>query len=636
MASQKVEGMLKPKVTPTLGLLGATVNAMALIAPGAFLWITYQLQAAATLPSGASCASDIWSGIVVALVVCFLTALSYAQLAKIYPEAGFASCAYFAEKAFIDSSEEKQHHPASIARVAKLATGWAAHLFYWVYPGVMVAFMATFIGYIYTAFTSKTLTNTEMTIIGAVFAFVTGYIGYRGVTGSTKTSLWINIIQLSALVIFSGLAIWYRWSNPEHATTWAFTSAWDVVKVHSFQGAFVQSTIAILILVGFESCTALAAETKEPETVIPKAIILSLLIQGVFAYLIEYFAASYMVSEKLTATVTTAATATAAATTSTVTGLAAAAASSAPIGDMAQLLGGHVLPGVAFGLMITIAITVAIAVIGTTLSCMNTAVRVTCGMAEDRELPEMLGFMHGGFSTPHMAMWALVVVSSIIAAIGVRSVVGLTGITLASNLGTFILYGLTCVWTIVAFKGRKDFSFTKHALIPGLGVIANLVMVGGILYLYIIGNADAVNEAHICFWIAGGWGVVSLLYIGLSTVKKTYSVKMIACVIRPEQLNEVAQALKDQELMMGMTVSDVRGFGRQRGETVTNGKPIEEIKFLPKLKLEILVRDWDVDRAMDIIADTLRTGNIGDGKIVVYEAASAMRVRTGERGVYAL
>src|SRR5471032_2339539 len=59
MSQQKVESMLKPKVIPTLGLLGATVNAMALIAPGAFLWITYQLQAAATVPSGASCASDM-------------------------------------------------------------------------------------------------------------------------------------------------------------------------------------------------------------------------------------------------------------------------------------------------------------------------------------------------------------------------------------------------------------------------------------------------------------------------------------------------------------------------------------------------------------------------------------------------
>src|SRR5579864_1376740 len=205
--SQKVESLMNPKVKPTLGLMGATVNAMALIAPGAFLWITYQLQAAATAPSGASVASDIWSGIIVALGVCFLTAFSYAELAKIYPEAGFASCVYFAEKAFLDARGKKHSAPTDLARFAKLATGWGAHLFYWVYPGVMVAFMATLIGYIYTAFTGKTLTNAEMTIIGVVFAFVTGYIGYRGVTGSTKTSLWINVIQLSALVIFSGLAI---------------------------------------------------------------------------------------------------------------------------------------------------------------------------------------------------------------------------------------------------------------------------------------------------------------------------------------------------------------------------------------------------------------------------------------------
>src|SRR5690348_10826554 len=100
--SAKIEPILKPTVTPTLGLLGATVNAMALIAPGAFLWITYQLQAAATAPNGASVASDIWFGIVAALGVAFLTAFPYSELAKIYPEAGFASCCYFAEKAFLD------------------------------------------------------------------------------------------------------------------------------------------------------------------------------------------------------------------------------------------------------------------------------------------------------------------------------------------------------------------------------------------------------------------------------------------------------------------------------------------------------------------------------------------------------
>ena len=138
-------------IKPTLGLVGATVNAMALIAPGAFLWITYPdagggHRARAARRSRATCGSASWS----ALVVAFLTAYSYSQLARIYPEAGFASCTYFAEKAFLDSRGEKSSGPKSLARMAKLATGWSAHLFYWVYPGVMVAMMATLIGYIYT------------------------------------------------------------------------------------------------------------------------------------------------------------------------------------------------------------------------------------------------------------------------------------------------------------------------------------------------------------------------------------------------------------------------------------------------------------------------------------------------------
>ena len=114
-------------VKPTLGLTGVTMNAMALIAPGAFLWITFQLQAAATAPDGSSVANDMWAGIGLALIIAFLTAISYGQLAGLYPEAGFGSAYYFAEKAFLDR-ENKAHH--RFARIAKLVTGWAAHLFY--------------------------------------------------------------------------------------------------------------------------------------------------------------------------------------------------------------------------------------------------------------------------------------------------------------------------------------------------------------------------------------------------------------------------------------------------------------------------------------------------------------------------
>jgi amino acid transporter len=245
--------MMEPQIKATMGLFGATANAMALIAPGAFLWITYQLQAAATSPSGASVSNDIWAGIVVALAICFLTAISYSELAKLYPQAGFASVTYFAEKAFLDSKGMKRGTPTSLARMAKIVTGWAAHLFYWVYPGVMVAMMANLIGYLYSAFGGNTLSTEALVGISTVFAFTTGFIAYRGVTGSTKTSIWINIIQLVTLVIFTALAVWYRIYNPQAATTWAFSSGWDVIRPHSLNGVLIQSTLAILILVGFES-----------------------------------------------------------------------------------------------------------------------------------------------------------------------------------------------------------------------------------------------------------------------------------------------------------------------------------------------------------------------------------------------
>jgi amino acid transporter len=497
----------QPQVKATLGLTGVTVNAMALIAPGAFLWITYQLQAAATAPDGSSVASDMWPGIMLALVLCFLTAYSYGELARIYPEAGFGSCYYFAEKAFLDR-ENAAHH--KWARLAKLVTGWAAHLFYWVYPGVMVAMMATLLGYMYTAISGGTLPTPVMFAICVVFSFAVGYIAFRGVNGSTFTALLINIIQISSLVLFSCLAIYYRWHNPEGVTTWTFSGIGDVVMPHSLQGVLVQSTIAVLILVGFESCTALAAETKDPHKNIPRGVILSLVIQGLICYLFEYGAACYMVGDKLTGTD---------ASGKAVAAMDAAAASSAPIGDMAIQLGNTLLGGIGFGFMMTIAVTVALAILGTTLSCMNTAVRVSYAMAQDKEMPEILNMMHGRFATPHRMVWVLVVVSALIGMIGVTSVVGLTGIGLASNFGTFVLYGLTCIWTIVAFGPRKDYNAVKHLVVPLLGLVLNVAMVISILYLYIIGNADAQHEAYICFAIAGAWAVLSLVYVTVTSIR---------------------------------------------------------------------------------------------------------------------
>ncbi len=76
------------------------------------------------------------------------------------------------------------------------------------------------------------------------------------------------------------------------------------------------------------------------------------------------------------------------------------------------------------------------------------------------------------------------------------------------------------MWAMIAFAGRDGRGFLKHMAIPFLGFIANIVMLAGIIYLYIIGNADSQTEAHICFTIAGGWAVISAVYVLMSSARK--------------------------------------------------------------------------------------------------------------------
>ena len=134
----------RPAMKKTLGLTGVTVNAMALIAPGAFLWMTYQLQAASADAAGKSTAMDMWTGLVGALIVAFLAALAFAELARRYPDAGTGSSYYFAEKAFLDHSDPKRRR---WARVMKFFAARPLTLFYWV-PRRSGSFMATFVTYI--------------------------------------------------------------------------------------------------------------------------------------------------------------------------------------------------------------------------------------------------------------------------------------------------------------------------------------------------------------------------------------------------------------------------------------------------------------------------------------------------------
>jgi nitrogen regulatory protein P-II 1 len=111
--------------------------------------------------------------------------------------------------------------------------------------------------------------------------------------------------------------------------------------------------------------------------------------------------------------------------------------------------------------------------------------------------------------------------------------------------------------------------------------------------------------------------------------------KKLEAIIRPHLLDAVRSALQEIEVI-GMTISEVQGYGRQRGHTETYRGTEYKIEFIPKIKIEVIVPDEIEDSAIQAIIKTARTGKFGDGKIFVLPLEDVIRIRTGERGEAAL
>ncbi len=581
----------KPRTT--LGLTGLTSNAMALIAPGAFLWLTFFIQCAYGAPLAAQ---GMWFGIFAAVVLCLATAIAYAELSKLYPGAG--SSYFFTEQAFLAKARSQR-----FARIAKFTVGWASHLYYWGYPGLMVGVTALIVGYVLgqvwpDVFNAAVPSPLFMILFCPIFAFAVAYIAFRGVSGTTAVNTAINVIQISALLVFSAIAIGYRINHPEGSRGWTLdpngnpinvelklddkgapikdaqgnfvvaknpdgsdkpflvsyaasgampvtpdpanpkatitsfqyhTSAGSVVSPHSFSFMIIQACIAILILVGFESVTAMGEEAKNAKRDIPRAVILSLLIQGVFCYLIEYFAAGFFLHNGYQ--------------------VSNALGSAAPVGDMMIIVGtwlfGSPAAGKAF--MLVQASTVFLALIGTTLSCMSTGARVTYAMGRDKEVPEHFGILHGDKLTPHRAIWTLAVISSVVAILSIAfnfcgpaalsddaikalphnvwysfGVFGhdlaakipqsLLVVTLVSNFGTFLLYMMTCIVAMLAFREHHTFNGFKHVVVPVFGLLANFAC----MLFYLVGPfmvpGMSAKEPYLALAFVAIWGIYGLIY----------------------------------------------------------------------------------------------------------------------------
>lgn len=111
--------------------------------------------------------------------------------------------------------------------------------------------------------------------------------------------------------------------------------------------------------------------------------------------------------------------------------------------------------------------------------------------------------------------------------------------------------------------------------------------------------------------------------------------KKVEAIIKPHKFEEVQEALREAGVH-GMTVTEVKGFGRQRGHTEIYRGSEYTVDFLPKTKIEILVSDDQAASVVKVLQDSAKTGKIGDGKIFVYNISEVLRIRTGERGAEAL
>ena len=207
-----------PEMQATLGLTGLTMNAMALIAPGAFLWLTFAMQAAA-----GNTAPAMWIGIFVALLLCLATAVCYAELAKLYP--GTGSSYYFAEQSFLNHETAWRY-----ARLSKFIVGWGSHLYYWIYPGVMVGVTGVIIGYLagtlWPSFMSATNPGPMFMMLVAISVLASASRGSRiaALPDRRSVNIAINVIQITALLIFAVMAFSYRSSHPAGTPGWQFDS----------------------------------------------------------------------------------------------------------------------------------------------------------------------------------------------------------------------------------------------------------------------------------------------------------------------------------------------------------------------------------------------------------------------------
>src|SRR5664280_3312956 len=205
-----------------------------------------------------------------------------------------------------------------------------------------------------------------------------------------------------------------------------------------------------------------------------------------------------------------------------------------PIGDMIRQIGDTLLGGTGFPLVIILAATVLVALIGTTLACLNTGVRITYVMGRDKEVPGILGMLHFRHATPHYGVIALAIVSAVLGGYAVLSTDNLLQITLASNTGTFLVYGMTNAIVLVAFGGVHKRNIIKHVIVPVAGLVANIAMLAAVVIMSVSAGGSTQTDTLIALAFVGAWIVVGAVWLLVNSAGSKKSLLVKPPVISPQ------------------------------------------------------------------------------------------------------
>ena len=192
------------------------------------------------------------------------------------------------------------------------------------------------------------------------------------------------------------------------------------------------------------------------------------------------------------------------------------------------------LGGTGVAVVLILAVSVLVALIGTTLACLNTGVRITYVMGRDKEVPGLLGMLHFRHATPHYGVIALTIVSAILGGYAVLSADNLLQITLASNTGTFLVYGMTNGLVLLAFGGRHRRNVLKHVIIPVLGLLANVGMLGAVVFMSISSGGSTQTDTLIALAIVGVWIAIGAVWLITNSAASKKSLLVSPQAVSPQ------------------------------------------------------------------------------------------------------